>query len=98
MNEFEPLKGGSLHEFGNLCLISHSKNSRLSNFPPKTKLNHFTAGLKKNQIDSLKLYEMLQLMEQDDSWEETQIIKHGQEMLSILCGSTKTKKKTQTRK
>lgn len=98
MNDFEPLKGGSLHEFGNLCLISHSKNSRLSNFPPKTKLNHFTAGLKKNQIDSLKLYEMLQLMEQDDSWEDTQIIKHGQEMLSILCGSTKTKKKTQTRK
>ncbi|MEI8606895.1 hypothetical protein [Pseudoalteromonas sp. B160] len=41
---------------------------------------------------------MLQLMEQDDSWEEAQIIKHGQEMLSILCGSTKTKKKTQTRK
>eukprot|EP00494_Astrolonche_serrata_P013007 UN13121 len=22
MNDFEPLKGGSLHEFGNLCLIS----------------------------------------------------------------------------
>ena len=48
------LESNALHEFGNLCLISHSKNSRLSNFPPKAKMAHFAAGITAKSVDSLK--------------------------------------------
>ncbi|MGL6416698.1 GmrSD restriction endonuclease domain-containing protein [Aeromonas allosaccharophila] len=54
----------SLHSFGNLCLISHSKNSRLSNFQPQQKQEHFEASLANNQIDSLKLLAMIRLMKE----------------------------------
>ena len=88
MDGFEPLESESLHEFGNLCLISHSKNSRLSNFPPKAKLAHFAASLNHNQIDSLKLYAMIKLMKSDGDWGELQIKQHGEQMLNTLCKST----------
>jgi hypothetical protein len=58
MDGFLPLEGEALHEFGNLCLISHSKNSRLSNFPPKAKLAHFAVNIKQKRIDSLNLYQI----------------------------------------
>ncbi|MDD5462728.1 MAG: DUF1524 domain-containing protein [Methylococcales bacterium] len=44
------LESEALHEFGNLCLISHSKNSRLSNFPPKAKMAHFAQALQRNPL------------------------------------------------
>ena len=94
-----PMEGHStlgadiLHEFGNLCLISHSKNSRLSNLPPKAKLAHFSAGIRKNTIDSLKLYEMTKVAK-DEEWGEDEIIEHGQEMIDLLLSSTKVPKKS----
>ena len=93
MDGFKPLIKNKLHEFGNLCLISHSKNSRLSNLPPKAKVAHFHAGLKQNHIDSLKLYEILKLIKQDGDWGEAQIKQHGEEMLGILLASTGLKKR-----
>ena len=36
-----------LHSFGNLCLISHSKNSKLSNLQPTAKRDHFQVMLAK---------------------------------------------------
>tara|TARA_R110001599_G_scaffold353829_1_gene599374 strand:- start:11975 stop:14047 length:2073 start_codon:yes stop_codon:yes gene_type:complete len=90
MDGFLPLQGEALHEFGNLCLISHSKNSRLSNFPPKAKLAHFAANIKQKRIDSLKLYQMIKLVEERSDWSEEEINTHGKEMLDILCRSTRS--------
>lgn len=77
-----------LHKFGNLCLISHSKNSRLSNFPPKAKLAHFSTALKNKSVDSLKLYEMIKILESSNEWGKSEIEKHGQDMINLLLNST----------
>lgn len=66
MDSYRTLPDTSLHAFGNLCLISHSKNSRLSNFQPKQKQEHFEASLERNEIDSLKLLTMIELMKKNN--------------------------------
>ena len=89
MDGFEPLKGesaDSLDTFGNLCLISHSKNAKLSNLPPSSKQTHFEAGFKKHKIDSLKLYEMIELLKDRGQWEKPEIQHHEEMMLDILLG------------
>ncbi|KJR98681.1 MAG: hypothetical protein VR65_19385 [Desulfobulbaceae bacterium BRH_c16a] len=65
-----------LNSFGNLCLISHSKNSRLSNFMPQAKKEYY----RKNTIDSIKQY----LMMKNDPWDEQAIDQHYQEMKDIF--------------
>lgn len=76
-----PLEGhirldeNTLNNFGNLCLISRSKNSKLSNNLPTAKNEHY-----KNSIDSLKQKEMMRY----SPWFEEEIIKHGHEMIAIL--------------
>lgn len=66
-----------LNSFGNLCLISHSKNSRLSNFSPSNKKEFYLKN-----IDSIKQYLMM-----DDSikeWNEGAIKKHNMDMINLL--------------
>jgi hypothetical protein len=92
MDGFLPLDDKFLHLFGNLCLISHSKNSRLSNFPPKNKLVHFKPAIAQKKIDSLKLYQMLKTTEKKSDWGEDEIIEHGKDMLETLFHSTRTKR------
>lgn len=87
------LESDELHEFGNLCLISHSKNSRLSNFPPKAKLAYFSDGINQKAIDSLKLYEMIKLVQDNDDWGADEINKHGDKMLELLLSDTHPEKK-----
>lgn len=85
-----PMEGHSelperyLDRFGNLCLISHSKNSRLSNYQPNAKREHFIVAITDKKIDTLKLYRMIQLLEKDGTWGEAQIEQHEKEMLSLL--------------
>lgn len=79
-----------LDDFGNLCLISPSKNSRLSNLPPKAKVAHFSAAIKQQKIDSLKLYEMIKLMDKNNGWWEVEIKQHRQDMLDLLLSSIKS--------
>lgn len=79
------MDGEQLHSFGNLCLISHSKNSRLSNFQPQQKREHFEASLTRKEIDSLKLLAMIELMQRNNRWSEREIISHGTEMLELLA-------------
>jgi hypothetical protein len=62
--------------FGNLCLISNSKNSRLSNYMPAAKKDHYSNV----KPDSLKQFLM---MEQKD-WAEEQIKAHGELMKEKL--------------
>lgn len=78
-----------LHCFGNLCLISHSKNSRLSNFQPKSKLEHFAANIDKKQIDSLKLYAMINLLKKNQEWGKSEIDAHEKEMCDVLLAVSK---------
>lgn len=66
----------TLNSFGNLCLISHSKNSTLSNYMPKAKKDHYKAGA----IDSIKQW----LMMQEDDWGTKEILNHYNEMVGIL--------------
>ncbi|MBR7890130.1 DUF262 domain-containing protein [Marinomonas sp. A79] len=86
MDGYQPLAVEPLNTFGNLCLISHSKNSRLSNFDPKLKLGHFQKEIKSGKIDSLKLHEMIKLMEEEKQWDEPQIQHHEKMMLGVLLG------------
>lgn len=78
------LPKNSLNSFGNLCLISHSKNSRLSNFQPNAKREHFKSSIADKKIDTLKLFRMIQLLEIDGTWWEEQIKKHESEMFNLL--------------
>lgn len=74
----EPLKDKeALNSFGNLCLISHDKNSRLSNFMPVAKADYY----KNTKIDSIKQKLML---DKADNWDSVAIAKHEKEMVSIL--------------
>ncbi|MBQ4676635.1 DUF262 domain-containing protein [Aeromonas hydrophila] len=84
MDGYQPVKEIALHSFGNLCLISHSKNSRLSNFQPQQKQEHFEASLANNQIDSLKLLAMIRLMKEKGRWQEDEIAEHQKQMLQVL--------------
>jgi len=61
--------------FGNLCLISRSKNSKLSNHLPEAKKQFYT----KSKIDSLK-----QKLMMETDWNESEIKKHGKEMKDYL--------------
>jgi len=84
MDGHKKLSDTSLHRFGNLCLISHSKNSRLSNFQPKAKNDHFKAAISNKKIDTLKLYAMIQLMNAENAWDEREIEQHEQQMLALF--------------
>ncbi len=85
MDGYKRVEEDSLHAFGNLCLISHSKNSRLSNFQPKQKLEHFEVSLVRSEIDSLKLYAMIQLMKKNNRWAAEEITQHQDQMLDVLA-------------
>lgn len=84
MDGHRKLNSNDLHHFGNLCLISHSKNSRLSNYQPIAKKEHFSLSIMEKKIDTLKLYRMIQLFNKDNTWNELQITQHEKEMLKLL--------------
>jgi hypothetical protein len=86
MDGYQPLAKEPLNTFGNLCLISHSKNSRLSNFDPKLKLGHFQQEIESGKIASLKLHEMIKLMEKRKKWDKPGIGHHEGMMLKVLLG------------
>jgi len=73
------MNSAALNSFGNLCLISHSKNSRLSNFMPEAKKEYYRA----NVIDSVKQ----RLMMHYTQWDESAITDHEQQMLDVLIRS-----------
>ena len=63
--------------FGNLYLLSQSKNSRLSNLTPTAKREVIKTW---NNCDSLKQVIMMSY----DKWTEVEIKEHGEKMLEIL--------------
>jgi hypothetical protein len=73
------LPADTLNSFGNLCLISHSKNSRLSNFMPEAKREYY----RNNTIDSVKQHLMMKLQ----PWDTAAIFKHYEDMKTVLLKS-----------
>ena len=67
----------TLNCFGNLCLISYSRNSALSNFSPLSKAEFYLKG----EIDSIKQYLMIQNAK---DWDESLILEHNVEILQLL--------------
>lgn len=78
----DSLSADTLNSFGNLCLISHSKNSRLSNFMPEAKREYY----RNNTIDSVKQH----LMMQSKLWDRDAVDEHYNAMRTILLSSLPT--------
>lgn len=66
-----------LNNFGNLCLISSSKNSRLSNYMPQAKKDHYQNS---TSIDSIKQ----RIMMTETKWSKQEITNHNEQMKKIL--------------
>jgi len=86
----DTLPADTLNSFGNLCLISHSKNSRLSNFMPQAKKEYY----RNNTIDSIKQY----LMMEKDPWNKKAINQHYQEMRDVFLEDLDVEVKRRLRK
>lgn len=82
-----PLDAETLNSFGNLCLISHDKNSRLSNFMPTAKKEFY----QNNSIDSIKQH----LMMKAEPWDTQAIREHYQQMMEVLLKSLASKHETE---
>lgn len=82
-----PLDAETLNSFGNLCLISHDKNSRLSNFMPTAKKEFY----QNNSIDSVKQH----LMMKAEPWDAQAIRKHYQQMMEVLLKNLASKHETE---
>lgn len=78
-----------LNHFGNLCLISTSKNSRLSNYMPKAKKDHYQNS---PTLDSIKQRIMMEYEEWDTHGEngKNEIEDHGNKMIKILMEKQST--------
>ena len=72
-----------LNNFGNLCLISGSKNSRLSNFMPTAKKDYYTGS---STIDSIKQRLMMEYEQWDTNGtnNHNEIEEHSKKMIEIL--------------
>jgi uncharacterized protein with ParB-like and HNH nuclease domain len=66
-----------LNCIGNLCLISHSNNSKLSNYLPNSKKEHYINSKSK---DSIKQMEMMKY----DNWNIEEIEKHNLYIVNLL--------------
>ena len=79
----------SLHCLGNLCLISNSKNSRLSNYMPLAKKEHYEQS---ENLDSIKQRIMMAYTEWDegkllmDKNGVNEIQDHYEKMKNVLLG------------
>lgn len=72
-----------LNDFGNLCLISGSKNSRLSNYMPSAKKDHYSTS---PTIDSIKQLLMMSYKTWDIYGDNkiNEIADHGEKMKALL--------------
>ena len=76
----ERLEKETLDNFGNLYLLSQSKNSRLSNLTPEAKCTYY----QDKNYDSLKQALMMEKTKELNNWKSKEILKHGKEMLEVL--------------
>lgn len=82
----KPLEDSNLlHSFGNLCLISHQKNSKLNHHLPSAKKNYYSKLNSNGRLayDSLKQYVMMNEYDAD-VWDERAINDHHKKMVDVL--------------
>lgn len=77
IENIEKLDDSTLNNFGNLCLISRSQNSKLSNLPPEAKKAYYQDNKVK---DSIKQGIMMQY----EKWTKKEIEEHGEKMKKAL--------------
>ncbi len=70
----------NVDHFGNLCLITHSQNSSLSNKMPSEK----KAGYDVERYPSLSLKQREMFKYDEKNWNEGSIIEHGKAMIELL--------------
>lgn len=84
MDNFPTMDDEHLHNIGNLCLISASKNSKLSNYQPLAKTEHYHKG----KIDSIKQKIMMEITINNKSkaqpWWTKEIETHAQYIQKVL--------------
>jgi len=68
------------NNFGNLCLLSASKNSKLSNYMPQAKKDHYQGS---TTIDSIKQ----RIMMEYNDWSTKEIEDHGEKMKELLMSA-----------
>jgi hypothetical protein len=73
----DKLDDTTLNSFGNLCLISASKNSKLTNLQPEGKKSHY------HGFDGISPKQFL-MMEKAHSWNKETIEAHQYEMIQLL--------------
>ena len=75
-------KQNLLDDFGNLCLLSRSDNSKLSN---ETPYNKKRLQLESGRVPSLKqLVMMTYINNESTEWDDKTITEHGEKMISLL--------------
>mgnify|MGYP003672519265 CR=1 FL=1 len=74
------LKDKHLHNFGNLSIMSSSKNSRFTNNMPEAKQKNFNID---RHSDSIKMQIMFKITD-EQGWNKKQIKDHGKKMIEIL--------------
>ena len=90
-NETEKWEDKDLNSFGNLAMISSGFNSTQSNDPVRVKFSRIEDQHKKEQLQSIKLWKMHEIVKGNDSGWTTEIAKqHKTAMLEILENSFKT--------
>lgn len=92
MNGYKKLDEEFLDNFGNLCLISRTMNSKFGNNMPKAKLENFGNIEEVRNGLSIKLLEMMSRISGSnaDQWQEKEIEKFGEECKERIKNSLKS--------
>ena len=75
-----------LHAFGNLCLVSHEKNARLSDHLPLSK-NEYYVG---KPLDSIKQHKMMQITKNSGDWNSAAMKSHENAMIEVISAKLST--------
>ena len=92
MSGYKKLDEESLNNFGNLCLISRTMNSKFGNNMPKAKLENFGNIEEVRNGLSIKLLEMMSRISGSnaDKWQEKEIKEFGEECKERIKNSLKS--------
>jgi hypothetical protein len=84
MNGYDELDDEHLNNFGNLCLISRTMNSKFSNNMPKAKLENFGNVEEIKNGLSIKLLEMMNVIRDTNKWGIDEIKNFGDTCKTLI--------------
>lgn len=80
--------GNNINWFGNLAMISSEKNSSLQNKSFEVKRAHVESFINESKNGSIESLKLLKIFDYQ-TWNEVNVISHGNEMIDILINSFK---------